>query len=145
MSDVGTESEANLTTESGGPFATRVDALWFLAGLAGFWGGFAVICVAAVAGWPSLFVLAGFVVVAAGAMAQGRSTRRLEERISGRTVRAWPFGYPSFRTQVVATLPPTVVAAARRLDWDARLVVGLIYGLLAIDLVALVVLFSSHR
>jgi hypothetical protein len=125
-------------------FPAPRDAALYLAGLGGFWGGIAGGQIAAIAAAPSL-VVSIFVISALGCgFLHLNATRKLEGRISGRTVRPWPLGYASFRTQVIATLPSTVMAAAQRLKWHAAVVALAVYSLLVIDFVALIV-WGSKR
>jgi hypothetical protein len=49
-----------------------------------------------------------------------------------------PFGYVRFRTQVIATLPSTVMAAAQRLKLNAVVITIVMYSMLAIGMIALV-------
>lgn len=114
------------------------DAVVYLTGLGGFWGGVTASLIAADTKLPE-FVIS---VLMVGAVVCGFSLMntvcRLESRMTGRSLRPWPLGHTSFRTQVIATLPSTVMAAAQRMRWNAVLVTVAIYGLLIIGLVALV-------
>lgn len=96
-------------------FPARRDAVLYLVGLGGFWAGVAVILIAADARLPSLVVVAFFGLAVSCAFLHMNTTRKFEGRLTGRSVRPWPLGYVSFRTQVIATLPSTVMAAAQRL------------------------------
>jgi hypothetical protein len=125
-------------------FPAPRDAALYLAGLAGFWGGIAAGLIAAIAAAPSLVVLVFLIAALGCGLLHSNATRKLEGRISGRPVRPWPLGYASFRTQVVATLPSTVMAAAQRLKWHTVVVALAVYLLLVIDLFGLVV-WSSKR
>jgi hypothetical protein len=119
-------------------FPTRRDAGLYLIGLGGFWGCCAAALIAADAVAPSFVVVVFFVVAGICGFLHMNTTRRFEGRISGRSVRPWPFGYASLRTQVIATLPSTVMAAAQRLKWHAVMLTVAIYSLLIVGLVALV-------
>jgi hypothetical protein len=119
-------------------FPAPRDASLYLAGLAGFWGGMAAGLIAAIAAAPSLVVWVFLVSALGGGFLHLNATRKLEGRISGRTVRPWPLGYASFRTQVFATLPSTVMAAAQRLNFNVILITVAMYSLLVIDFFALI-------
>ncbi|TMF77281.1 MAG: hypothetical protein E6I12_08780 [Chloroflexi bacterium] len=95
-------------------FPARRDAVLYLIGLGGFWGGVAVLLIAADAALPSFVVVVFSGLAIACAFLHMSTTRKFEGRLTGRPVRPWPFGYASFRTQVIATLPSTVRAAAQR-------------------------------
>jgi len=125
-------------------FPAPRDAALYLAGLAGFWGGIAAGLIAVIAVAPSLVVWVLLISALGCGLLHSNATRKLEGRISGRTVRPWPLGYASFRTQVVATLPSTVMAAAQRLKWYTVAVALAVYSMLVIDLFALVV-WGSKR
>jgi hypothetical protein len=115
-----------------------------LAGLSGLWGGFAATCLAAALDSPSAVTLAAAIVTIGGIVVSMSATRKLEERITGRRVRPWPLGYPGLRAQILSTLPSTVIAAARRLNLNAPLVAGGVYGLLAAGVVAFFLLFATR-
>ena len=118
-------------------FPARRDAVVYLIGLGGFWGGIASALIASDARLPS-FVSGAFAVIALPcAFMHMNTTRKLDGRISGRVVRPWPFGYPSFRTQVIATFPSTVMAAAQRLRLNAIVVTVAMYSVLVVGLIAL--------
>lgn len=119
-------------------FPAPRDAFLYLAGLAGFWGGIALGLIAAIAAAPSLVVWVFLISALGCGLLHSNATRKLEGRISGRRVRPWPLGYASFRTQVIATLPSTVIAAAQRLRWHAVVVALAVYSLLVADFVAFV-------
>src|SRR5438046_966738 len=103
-------------------FPARRDAVLYLIGLGGFWGGVVV--------FSGLAIACAFLHMS--------TTRKFEGRLTGRPVRPWPFGYASFRTQVIATLPSTVMAAAQRLKWNAIVVTAATYSMLVIGLIALI-------
>lgn len=126
-------------------FPAPRDAVLYLIGLGGFWGGIAGGLVAADFGAPS-FVIVVFFVVAIGSWPPLMSAiRKLEYHMTGRSVRPWPFGYVRFRTQVIATLPSTVMAAAQRLRLNAVVVTVAMYSLLVIGLIALVAYPTTTR
>ncbi len=125
-------------------FPAPRDAAPYLAGLAGFWGGVAAGLIAALAAVPSLVVWVLLVSALGCGFLHLNATRKLEGRISGHSVRPWPLGYASLRTQVIATLPSTVMAAAQRLNSNAMLVTVAMYSLLVIDFFALI-LWGSKR
>jgi hypothetical protein len=127
------------------PFATRWDAARFLLGLSGFWAGFAGICLTWISNAPGLVIILPVALSIAGAVLHGQSTRRLEEAMTGRSVRPWPLGYTRLRTQIQATIPSTVIAAAKRLDTNVILVTSVIYALFAADLVAFVATWYVRR
>ena len=135
MSDWRVEEPENL-------FPAPRDAALYLAGLAGFWGGVGVLMFAAAFAAPSVAVEAIAILMVASMFLTMRSVRKLDARIRGREVRSWRLGYPSFRAQVTATLPSTVVAAAQRLSFNAVIVAVAMYSLLVLDFVALLVLSS---
>jgi hypothetical protein len=119
-------------------FPARRDAVLYLVGLGGFWGGCAAALIAADAAVSS-FVIVLFSVLAVGCgFLHMNTTRKLETRMTGRSVRPWPLGYASFRTQVIATLPSTVMAAAQRLKLNALVVTIATYSLLVVGFIALV-------
>src|SRR5579859_6614880 len=120
-------------------FPAPGDAALYLAGLAGFWGGLGVAMFAAAFAAPSVAVTAIAILMVASMFLTMRSVWKLDARITGRPVRPWPLGYPSFRAQVTATLPSTVMAAAQRLSFNAVIVTVAMYSLLIIDFVALLV------
>ena len=125
-------------------FPTHRDAVIYLIGLGGFWGGIAAALVATDLTIPS-FVAAAFVVLALPCVfLHMNTTRKLDGRINGRVVRPWPLGYASLRTQVIATLPSTVMAAAQRLKINAVLVTVAMYSMLVIGLVAFVALPTTR-
>jgi uncharacterized protein YjeT (DUF2065 family) len=126
-------------------FQSRSDAAWHLVGLGGFWAGWAAVVLVWLVRAPGVLVLGGLSILVIGVVASMKSTRKLEERMTGRHVRPWPFGYPRMRTQIATMLPSTVNAAARRLGLNAMLVDVVIYGLLGADLVLLVAMFSLLR
>ena len=103
-----------------------------LLGLAGFWGGMAALGIAGALRLPSPVVIGLLPVVFTGAVLIMNATRRLEERITGRKVRPWPFGYPRFRTQVKATMPWTIADAAARLGLNGNLTAAGLYLLLVV-------------
>jgi hypothetical protein len=72
------------------------------------------------------------------------TTRKLDTRIHGRVVRPWPFGYPSFRTQVIAAFPSTVMAAAQRLKLNAIVVAVAMHSVLVVGLIALLAVPTSR-
>jgi len=119
-------------------FPARRDAVLYLIGLGGFWGGVAVLLIAADAALPSFVVVVFSGLAIACAFLHMSTTRKFEGRLTGRPVRPWPFGYASFRTQVIATLPSTVRAAAQRLKWNAIVVTAATYSMLVIGLIALI-------
>jgi hypothetical protein len=133
MSDWRVEEPENL-------FPTPRDAALYLAGLAGFWGGVGVFMFAAAFAAPSVTVAAIAIPMVASMFLTMRSVRKLDARITGREVRSWPLGYSSFRAQVTATLPSTVIAAAQRLSFNAVIVAVAMYSLLIVDFVAFLVL-----
>ena len=119
-------------------FPRARDAVVYLTGLGGFWGGVTASLIAADTKLPAFVIsvlMVGAVVCAFSLM---NTVCRLESRMTGRSLRPWPLGHPSFRTQVIATLPSTVMAAAQRMKWNAVAVTVAIYGLLIIGLIALV-------
>jgi hypothetical protein len=120
-------------------FPAPQDAVLYLAGLAGFWGGIGAFMIAVGGGAPSLVIATISVLLIASVFVSMRAVRKLEGRITGRLVRPWPLGYPSFRIQVIATLPSTVMAAAQKLKWHAVIVTMAMYALLILDFVALVI------
>lgn len=125
-------------------FPARRDAILYLLGLGGFWGGIAVGLIASDVAVPSFVVLV-FVVAALGCgLLHMSTTRKFQARMSGRPVRPWPFGYASFRTQLIAILPSTVMAAAQRLNWNALVVTVAMYSLLVVALIALIA-WPTHR
>jgi hypothetical protein len=126
-------------------FSTKGEARLYLVGLFGFWAGFGGASMLWLISAPSTLVIAAFVVLAAGWLVAGKATRRLEEHLTGRSVRPWPFGFPRLRTQLEATLPSTVVAAAKRLDMNPPAVAIAVYGLLALDMVAFVATWYARR
>jgi hypothetical protein len=129
----------SLTTEEpDNLFPARRDAVLYLIGLGGFWGGVAVILIAADAAFPSLVVVVFSFLAVGCAFLHMSTTRKFEGRLTGRSVRPWPFGYASFRTQVIATLPSTVMAAAQRLKWNGMVVTAATYSMLVIGLIALI-------
>ena len=93
---------------------------------------------------PAIF-LATFLAVVAGSVLIMRSTRQLEWRLNGRRVRPWPLGYPSLRTQIAATLPSTVAAAANALRLNVVVVAVVIYGLLFMSLASFVAIWALGR
>jgi len=113
-------------------FPNRSDAALLLLGLTGFWGGAAAIGLAGALRLPSFVVSALLPVLFAGVLLAMNATRRLEEHITGRRVRPWPFGYPSFRTQVRATMPWTIAEAADRLGLNGNLTAAALYFLLVV-------------
>lgn len=113
-------------------FPNRSDAALLLLGLAGFWGGMAAVGVARALRLPSFVVIVLLPVLFAGAVLAMNATRRLEERLTGRKVRPWPFGYPRFRTQVKATMPWTIADAADRLGLNGNLTAAGLYLLLVV-------------
>lgn len=119
-------------------FPARRDAVLYLIGLGGFWTGIAVILIAADAALPSFVVIVFSGLAVSCAFLHMSTTRKFEGRLTGRSVRPWPFGYASLRTQVIATLPSTLMAAAQRLKWNAIVVTAAMYSILAIGLIALV-------
>lgn len=119
-------------------FPARRDAVHYLVGLGGFWAGVAVILTAADAALPSLVVVVFSGLAVSCAFLHMNTTRKFEGRLTGRSVRPWPLGYASFRTQVIATLPSTAMAAAQRLQWNAIVVTAAMYSTLVIGLIALV-------
>jgi hypothetical protein len=125
-------------------FPASQDAVLYLAGLAGFWGGIGAFMVAVGAAAPSLVLATISVLLIVSTFVSMRAVRKLEGRITGRLVRPWPLGYPSFRVQVIATLPSTVMAAAQRLKWHIVIVTVAMYSLLILDFFALVV-WASKR
>jgi hypothetical protein len=129
----------SLTVEDpGNLFPERRDAILYLVGLGGFWLGIAAALIGADAGLPS-FVFGAFIVAAVGcSFLHMSTTRKFETRISGRSLRPWPLGYTSFRTQLIATLPSTVMAAAQRLKLNAIVVTVAMYSALVVGLIALV-------
>jgi len=137
MSDWRLEEPENL-------FPKSRDAAVYLAGLAGFWGGVGIFMFAAAFAAPSVAVAAIAILMIASMFLTMRSVRKLDARITGREVRSWPLGYPTFRAQVTATLPSTVMAAAQRLRFNAVIVAVAMYSLLIIDFAALLV-FSGRR
>jgi hypothetical protein len=128
---LGTEEPDNL-------FPGRGDAVVYLSGLGGFWGGIAAALVASDAGLPSVVVIVFAVVAVACVFLHMNTIRKMERRMTGRSVRPWPFGYASLRTQVIATLPSTVMAAAQRLKVNAVLVTVAMYSTLVVGFIALV-------
>jgi hypothetical protein len=133
------------TEEPDNLFPTPQDAALYLAGLAGFWGGIGALLIAVAAAAPSLAVAAISVLAIASMFVTMRAIRKLEGRITGRVVRPWPFGYPSLRIQVTATLPSTVMAAAQKLNFHAAIVAMAMYSLLIIDFFALVAIWAAKR
>jgi hypothetical protein len=125
-------------------FPQPSDALGYIGGLAGFWGGIGAMTIAASAAAPGLVVVAIFVLACVSIYMYGRAVGSLERRITGRSLRSWPFGYASLRVQLIATMPSTVMAAAERLKWHAVIVTLAMYSLLVVDFVALVV-WGSKR
>jgi hypothetical protein len=119
-------------------FPTRHDAVLYLIGLGGFWAGIAAALVASDAAVPSSIVVVLVVVAVACAFLHMNTIRKIDGRITGRSVRPWPFGYASFRTQVIATLPSTVMAAAQRLKLNPVVVTVAMYSMLVVGLFALV-------
>jgi len=136
MSDWRIEEPENL-------FPAPRDAALYLAGLAGFWGGVGLFMFAAAFAAQSVLVAATAIPMVASMFLTMRSVRKLDARITGREGRPWPFGYPSFRAQVTATLPSTVMGAAQRLGYNAVVVTVAMYSLLIIDFVALLVLSGA--
>lgn len=118
-------------------FPSRRDAVLYLVGLGGFWTGFAVALIAADAALPSFVVVVFFGLALSCAFLHMRTTRKLERRLTGRSVRPWPFGYASFRTQVIATLPSTAMAAAQRLELSPIVVTVAMYSMLVVGFIAL--------
>jgi hypothetical protein len=125
-------------------FPKERDAVLYLVGLTGFWGGIGAVLIAAEAAASSVAIWTISGVALGSAVLVMNATRKLEGRISGRMVRPWPFGYASLRTQVIATLPSTVMAAAQRLSLNAVVVVLVVYSLLVLDFLAMVV-WSGKR
>lgn len=119
-------------------FPARRDAVLYLIGLGGFWGGCAAALIAADAAVSSLVIVVFSVLAVGCGVLHMITTRKLETRMTGRSVRSWPVGYASFRTQVIATLPSTVMAAAQRLRLNAIVVTVATYSLLVVGLVALI-------
>ena len=126
-------------------FSTKQDATLYFVGLVGFWAGFGGACTLWLIGAPTIAVIAAFAILAGGWLVAGQATRRLEEHLIGRAVRPWPFGFPRLRTQLEATLPSTVVAAAERLDMNPLPVAIAVYLLLALDLVAFVATWYARH
>ena len=137
MKSLAVEEPANL-------FPARRDAVLYLIGLGGFWGGIGAGMVATDIGAPSFVTVVFFACALGSVPLLLNATRRLEYRMTGQSVRPWPFGYVSFRTQVIATLPPTVMAAAQRLKWNAVVVTVAIYTTLVVRLIALVALPATR-
>lgn len=129
----------SLTVEDpGNLFPQRRDAVSYLVGLGGFWGGAAGGFVAADLGAPSSVVVVFFMVAIGSWLPLVYALRKLEHNMTGRSVRPWPFGYLSLRTQILAILPSTVMAAALRLRLNAVIVTVAIYAVLVIGFIALV-------
>lgn len=126
-------------------FETKQDAAWHLAGLAGFWAGFGGLCLLWLIRAPGIVAIVPLAILVCGWAVAGTASRKLEERLTGRHVRPWPFGFPRLRTQIEATLPSTVIAAARRLDTNPVLVAGVVYALLGLDLIALFATWYARR
>ena len=120
-------------------FPERRDAVLYLVGLGGFWFGIAASVIAADAAVPSFVIVAFFVVALGCGFLHMNNTRGFERRINGRSVRPWPLGYASFRTQMIATLPSTVMAAAQRLKLNAVLVTVAMYATLVVGFIAMMV------
>lgn len=64
-------------------FPAPRDAAWYLAGLAGFWGGLGVCGIAVAAAAPSLAVTAIVVLVGVSLLVTMRAVGKLEGRITG--------------------------------------------------------------
>jgi hypothetical protein len=125
-------------------FPNRNDAILYLLGLTGFWGGGAALGIAGALRLPSFVVIGLLPVVLAGAVLIMNATRRLEDHLTGRKVRPWPFGYPRFRTQVKATMPWTIADAADGLGLNGNLTAAGLYVLLVVA-VASVWFFAGPR
>ena len=126
----------------------RSDAAWYLAGLTGFWGGFAATCLVATAGGGSITTWIGLppvVLVFGSAAVLLRSINRLETALTGRRVRPWPLGYASLSTQIKATLPWTIAAAGERVGLNGRGVAIGLYVLLLLDLISFLLVMSTRR
>lgn len=78
-------------------FPARRDAVLYLIGLGGFWTGIAVILIAADAALPSFVVIVFSGLAVSCAFLHMSTTRKFEGRLTGRSVRPWPFGYASLR------------------------------------------------
>lgn len=125
-------------------FPTRRDAALYLAGLSGFWGGIALVLIAAEVTAPTFTFVLLVALLFASTVLIMNATRKLEGRLSGKVVRPWPFGYASLRTQVIATLPSTVMAAAQRLNLNAIVIAAAVYALLVVDFVEMVIWSGKH-
>lgn len=126
-------------------FETKGEAVRYLAGLAMLWLGFGLTCVFWILGAPAVGVVSALAVLVVGWSLTIASSHRLDERLTGRRMRPWPFGFLRLRTQVQATLPSTVTAAARRLDANPLSVTIVIYALLLLAVTALLASWLVSR
>jgi hypothetical protein len=125
-------------------FPARRDAVVYLIGLGGFWGGIAAALITTDARLPSFVAGAIAVLALPCGFLHMNTTRKLDGRITGRVVRPRPFGYARFRTQVIATFPSTVMAAAQRLKLNAIGVTVAMYSVLVVGLIALLAVPTSR-
>lgn len=129
-------------------FPERSDAIWLLAGIGGFWSGWTLAVVLGLLGGgqaSSPFILAAVVLAFGGAIAHQVALRRLQMNLTGTKPKPWPFGYPSFGTQIQGTFPNMMVAAARRLGLNGPLVAGALYAILTVGVVAFVILITTTK
>jgi len=126
-------------------FPTREDAAWLLLGFSVFaiaWA-LAMITIRIAGGHfePGVVLPLGILLVLSAAILEV-ALRRLQVRLTGRRLSPWPFGLVSMNTLALAIAPGTVGEAATRVGLNGRLVITLIYAVLAADFIALTILIA---
>lgn len=126
-------------------FPTREDAAWLLLGFLVFavaWA-LAVVTIRLASGQLHAGVLAPLaILLVVSAAILEIALRRLQTQLTGRRLSPWPLGMVSMNTMVRAISPSTVSEAAVRVGLDSRLVMLVIYSVLAADVIALTVLLG---
>jgi hypothetical protein len=116
-------------------FPDRNEAICLVLGLAGFWGGFALLCLFTIIGGSSgsplalisLSITISLTIV--GFILFFKGVRQVELFRTGKPSAAWPRG-PSLWAQMEAGSPKMLAIAGRRLGLPGSIVAALVYALL---------------